>query len=132
MVKGWEKETKFYINSYKRLTVLSPTGQLIELKNPVKISDFWEYLYRNKHQIGKVIDFTKKLTIDELNYRYAKLEIIIEDKKFRVHKIEKLKDGVQIFIKNSENSKISLISRDGDTVVFGLEKCEKVLLLLRS
>ena len=132
MVKGWEKETKFYINSYKRLTVLSPTGQLIELKNPVKISDFWEYLYRNKHQIGKVIDFTKKLTIDELNYRYAKLEIIIEDKKFRVHKIEKLKDGVQIFIKNSENSKISLISRDGETVVFGLEKCEKVLLLLRS
>ena len=132
MVKGWEKETKFYINSYNKLTVLSLTGQVVQLENPVEISDFWEYLYRNKHQIGKVIDFTKELTIDELNHRYAKMEILIQDKKFRVYKIEKLKDGVQVFIKNSENSKISMISKDGEAVVFGLENCEKVLLGLRS
>jgi len=28
-VKGWQKETKFYINSYNKLTILSPTGKVI-------------------------------------------------------------------------------------------------------
>ena len=40
MVKGWQKETEFYINSYNKLTILSPTGQAIQLKDPIAINDF--------------------------------------------------------------------------------------------
>jgi len=132
MVKGWKKETKFYINSYNRLSVLSPDGQLIQLKDPMEINDFWEYLYRNKHQIGKVVDFTKELTIDELNYRYAKMEIKIQEHTFRVYKIEKLKDGVKVSLSKSGSDKVSVISKDGKATVFGLEECENALLGLRG
>jgi len=130
-VKGWKKETQFYINSYNKLTILSPTGEVAQLKNPIEINDFWKYLENNRHQIGKVIDFTKKLDIEELNKRYAKMEIVLQEQKFNVHKIEKLKDGVQVAITNSDNGKIALLSKEGKAMVLGLEACEQVLLGLR-
>jgi hypothetical protein len=130
-VKGWKKETQFYINSYNKLTILSPSGEVVQLKNPIEIGDFWKYLDKNRHQIGKVIDFTKKPTVDELNNRYAKMDIVLKERHFKVHKIEKLKDGVQVSIKSSDNSNISVLSREGEAIVFKLEECEKVLLGLR-
>ena len=130
-VKGWDKETQFYINSYNKLTILTPTNSIIQLKDPVQINNFWKYIDKNRDQIGKVLDFTKELTIDELNRRYAKMEIAIQENIFRVHKIEKLKNGVQVSLKSKESSKVSVISKDGKSVVFGLEECEKVLLGLR-
>ncbi|CAA6827060.1 MAG: Unknown protein [uncultured Sulfurovum sp.] len=130
-VKGWKKETQFYINSYNKLTILSPTGEVAQLKSPIEIGDFWKYLSKNRHQIGKVIDFTKKLDIEELNHRYVKMNIVLKENKFKVHKIEKLKDGVQVLIQSSDTNKISVLSKHGKVIVFGLEECEKVLLGLR-
>jgi len=130
-VKGWKKETQFYINSYNKLTIVSPSGKVVQLKNPIEISDFWKYLDNNRHQIGKVIDFTQKLTVEELNKRYANMEIVIQEHNFKVHKIEKYKDSVQIAITNRDNSKIAMLSKEGKPMVFGLEECEKVLLGLR-
>ena len=131
-VKGWKKETQFYINSYNKLTILSPSGEVAQLKNPIEIGDFWKYLSKNRHQIGKVIDFTKKLDIDELNTRYVKMEIVLKESKFKVHKIEKLKEGVQVFIQSSDTNNISVLSREGKVTVFTFEACEKTLLGLRS
>jgi len=130
-VKGWKKETQFYINSYNKLTIVSPSGKVTQLKNPIEINDFWKYLSKNRHQIGKVIDFSKQLTVEELNKRYANMEIVIQKQKFEVHKIEKFKDGVQIAIKSSDSEKIAMLSKEGKPIVFGLEECEKVLLGLR-
>ncbi len=131
-VKGWLKETTFYINSYNKLTLQSPTGQVVQLKNPIEIGNFWRYIDKNRHQIGKVIDFTKELTLEELNHRYLKMEIVLNEKKIRVHEIKKVKNGVQVSIKNSDNGNIAMLSRDGETIVFGLEECERVLLGLRG
>jgi len=130
-VPSWDKETIFYINSYNKLTVLTPTGNTIQIKEPTAVHDFWKYIDRNRHQIGKVIDFSKELTVDELNYRYAKMEIKLQEHKFRVYKIEKLEDGVKISLSKSDSDKISFISKDGEAIMFGLEECEKVLLGLR-
>ena len=130
-VKGWKKEVQFYINSYNKLTILSPTGEVVQLKNPIEISDFWNYLSKNRHQIGKVIDFTKKLDVEELNKRYVQMKIVIQEQIFKVHKIEKFKDGVQVAIKSSDNQKIAMLSKEGKAIVFGLEECEKVLLGIR-
>ena len=130
-VKGWKKETQFYINSYNKLTIVSPSGKVTQLKNPIEINDFWKYLSKNRHQIGKVIDFSKQLTVEELNKRYANTEIVIQEQKFEVHKIEKFKDGVHIAIKSSDSEKIAMLSKEGKPIVFGLEECEKVLLGLR-
>ncbi|NEW60502.1 hypothetical protein GSY74_04330, partial [Sulfurovum sp. bin170] len=131
-VKGWQKETEFYINSYNKLTILSPTGQVAQLKNPIEIGDFWKYLDKNRHQIGKVTDFTKKLDVDELNKRYGEMDIILNDTKFKIYKIKKVKDGVQVSMKSSDNGNIAMLSRDGEAIVFGIEECEKVLLGLRG
>ena len=130
-VKGWKKEVQFYINSYNKLTILSPTGEVVQLKNPIEISDFWNYLSKNRHQIGKVIDFTKKLDVEELNKRYVQMKIVIQEQIFKVHKIEKFKDGVQVAIKSSDNQKIAMLSKEGKAMVLGLEECEKVLLGIR-
>ncbi|CAA6824871.1 MAG: Unknown protein, partial [uncultured Sulfurovum sp.] len=129
-VKGWKKETQFYINSYNKLTILNSSGEVAQLKSPIEIGNFWKYLSKNRHQIGKVIDFTKKLDIEELNTRYVKMNIVLKESQFKVHKIEKLKEGVQVIIKSSDN-KISVLSKHGKAIVFGLEECEKVLLGLR-
>ena len=131
-VKGWLKETIFYINSYNKLTIQSPTGQVVQLKNPIEIGNFWRYIDKNRHQIGKVIDFSKTLDVDELNNRYVKMEIILNEKKIRVHEIKKVKNGVQVSIKNSDSGNIAMLSRDGETITFGLEECEMVLLGLRG
>jgi len=131
-VKGWQKETEFYINSYNKLTILSPTGQVVQLKNPIEIGDFWKYLDANRDQIGKVVNFTKTLDVDELNKRYGGIDIVLKDSKFRVHKVEKVKNGVKVFMENSENGNIAVLSREGEVIVFGIEECEKVLLGLRG
>ena len=131
-VNGWQKETKFYINSYNKLTISSPSGQIVQLKNPIEINDFWKHLGKNRHQIGKVIDFTKKLDVDELNKRYGDMDIVLKETKFKVYKIKEVKDGVQVSIKNSENRNIAMLSKEGEPIVFELEACQKVLLGLRG
>ena len=50
----------------------------------------------------------------------------------REKKIEKVKDGVQVSIKNSDNENIAMLSIDGEAIVFELQMCKKVLLGLRS
>ena len=131
-VKGWVKETKFYINSYNKLTLLSPLGEVVQLKNPVEISNFWKYLSENRHKIGDVIDFEKELTVEELNNRYSGINIELNGIKFRVHKIEEHKDGVKVSIQNIKSKNIAVISKDEEATVFEIEECQKVLLELRS
>ena len=105
----------------------------MQLKNPVEISNFWKYLYENKDKIGQVIDFSKDiLTIDELNNRYAKTDILLNGTRFQIDKITKFKDGVKVSIKNMTNGDIVVISRDGEAVSFGLQECEDVILGLRE
>ena len=60
------------------------------------------------------------------------MNIALNDVKFSVHKIEEVTNGVQVSIKKSDNGNISMLSKSGETIVFGLEMCEKVLLGLRG
>ncbi|SFV71626.1 hypothetical protein MNB_SV-13-1477 [hydrothermal vent metagenome] len=131
-VKGWVKETTFYINSYNKLTLLSPSGNVVQIKNPIEINNFWKYIDKNRHQIGNLIDFEKDLSVKELNKRYLGLDIDLNDKKCSVDKIEEFKNGVKISLKEIESGKIATISRDGEPTVFGLEECEKFLLKFRT
>ena len=132
MVNGWAKETTFYINSYNKLTILTPTGNVIQLKNPIEISNFWKYLDKNRDKIGKVIDFNKELSVEELNYRYGGMEVTLQEHKFTVYDIREFKDGVKITIKSSDTNRVSYISNNKEAIVFGLKECEKALLGIKS
>jgi hypothetical protein len=114
------------------LTILTPLGKVAQINDPVAVNKFWKYIDKNRHQIGKMIDFTKELNVEELNNRYAKMSIVLKETKFKVHKIEKLKEGVQVSVKNSDNGTIATLTRDGEAIVFGFEECEKSLLGLRG
>ncbi|SFV62521.1 hypothetical protein MNB_SV-12-268 [hydrothermal vent metagenome] len=130
-VKGWQKESKFYINSYNKVAVLTPLGDFIQLKDPLDISDFWKYLDKNRHKIGEIVDYTKELTIEELNRRYIGLDINLNNTKLSVYKIEEFKNGVKVILKDGSSGKSVVISRGGKHVVLGLKECEDTLLGLR-
>ncbi|SFV71354.1 hypothetical protein MNB_SV-13-1463 [hydrothermal vent metagenome] len=131
-VKGWVKETKFYINSYNKLTLLSPSGNVVQIKNPIEINNFWKYIDKNRHQIGNIFDFEKKLSIEELNKRYIGLDIHLNNINFNVYKIKESKNGVTISLKEIKSGKITTITRNGESVIFELKECEEFLLGLRS
>jgi len=54
-VPKWHKETTFYINSYNKLSVITPQKEYKQLKNPSEIKYFWEWLFNNPNRIGKII-----------------------------------------------------------------------------
>ncbi|CAA6825433.1 MAG: Unknown protein [uncultured Sulfurovum sp.] len=58
-VPKWEKETTFYINSYNKLSIITAQKEHKQLKNPLEIKQFWEWLFGQKHRVGDTIDFTK-------------------------------------------------------------------------
>jgi len=69
-VPTWQKEVEFFINSYNKLTIKLQNGEFKQLKDPNKIKSFWEYLYKNPTNIGRVIDFSKPLNYSKLINRY--------------------------------------------------------------
>ena len=129
MVKGWNKKTEFYINGYNKLSVLTPSNEVIQLSNPIEINQFWKYLYRNKEQIGKVVDFNKRLDIEGLNKRYVGTHFAISNNVIvELHRIEKVENGLRIIIRSLEDKNyISSLSRNGEDIIFSYEELEDFL-----
>jgi len=50
---------------------------------------------------------------------------------FNVHKIDEFKNGVTISLKEIQSGKITTITRNGESLIFGLKECEDFLLGLR-
>jgi len=69
-VPTWQKEVEFYINTYNKLAIKLPNGDFQQIKDPKMIKDFWEHIYTNPMNIGRVIDFSKPLNYSELINRY--------------------------------------------------------------
>ncbi|SFV60228.1 hypothetical protein MNB_SV-12-1030 [hydrothermal vent metagenome] len=130
-VKGWQRETKFYINSYNKVSVLTPLGDSIQLKDPLDISNFWKYLDKNRHRIGEIIDYSKELTLEEINRRYIDLDIYLNNTKLTVRKIEKFESEVRIILKNNNTGNLVAISRGKNNTILDLKECENILLNLR-
>ncbi len=133
-VEGWDKKTTFYINSYNKLSILSPKGEVVQLRNPIEVNKFWRYIDKNRDQIGNLVDFKKQLILDieKLNKRYIEMHITLNNTQFQVHKLKQEKDGVKVLLKDRNTGNLSTISRNGEAIIFEIEKCEKVLLGLRS
>ena len=131
-LKGWKKETTFYINSYNKLSIVTPLGEAIQVKNPVKINEFWKYLYNNKDKIGETIDFTKELTIEELKKRYIGMDIVIDNMKLQVYNIEEVINGVKIYVQDRKTLKVATISQNGEDKIFTFKECEDALFELRE
>jgi hypothetical protein len=128
VVPKWNKETIFYINSYNRLSVITPQKEHKQLRDPIIINSFWQWLYTHSSRIGDQIDFNKTPTIKELEKRFLNQTILIGEKKERVCEFVEVEGGVTIKVENQEGKVRFII--DGVTQkekVFGLGVCQEVL-----
>jgi len=130
-VKGWYKETAFYINSYNKLAVITPQGDYIQVQDPRDINKFWTWLYNNKDKIGVVYDFDKPLDVEELNYRYKGMKIKINDIEVIVEELITAFGGVKIKVKLDNNKSMILSNNKKGELIYSYKECEEILLNFR-
>jgi hypothetical protein len=130
MVDGWYKETIFYINSYGKLSIITPNKDYMQMQNPIDINKFWNWLYSNQDRIGDIIDFSKPPTIDELNSRYKGINIETQNRIFKIREIAQAKDG-EILIRILGEKGELLILCNHTKKTHTIEECEKVIEKLR-
>jgi len=127
-VPKWNKETTFYINSYHKLTVITAQNEHKQLKNPLEIQHFWQWLFLHNNRIGDIIDFTKEPTLKALEERFLHQIVKIGENEQEVHAILPCKEGVKIKVKN-EKGKVGFLM-NGQTkkeMIFGFKKCQEIL-----
>jgi DNA-binding HxlR family transcriptional regulator len=128
VVPKWDKKTTFYINSYNKLSIITPETDHKQLKDPMLIANFWQWLYANSSRIGDQIDFNKTPTIKELENRFLNQTITIGEKKNRVSGFVKVEGGVTIKLESLDGKVGSIIdSITRKEKVFGLRVCQEVL-----
>ena len=127
-VPKWEKETTFYINSYNKLSIITAQKKHKQLKNPLEINHFWQWLFTHNHRMGDTIDFSKIPTIQALETRFLNQTVIIGKKEEKIYEFVPFEDGVKIKVEN-DKGKVRFIvdSSTGKEKVFSLKKCQEVL-----
>jgi hypothetical protein len=106
----------------------------MQLKDPREINKFWKWLYLHQNRVGDIIDFKKPLDAKELNKRYRGENLEIGDEKYKLHKIEDVKDGkVKITLKDKKGKIATISDKTGGTkrpLTYPPELCEKIILSL--
>jgi len=127
-VPKWNKKTTFYINSYHKLSVITAQNEHKQLKNPLEIQHFWQWLFTHNNRIGDIIDFTRTPTLKALEQRFLHQKIKIGQHEQEVNAILPSEEGVKIGVKN-EKGKVGFLM-DGQTkkeMIFSLKRAQEVL-----
>jgi len=125
---NWAKDSQFWINSYRKLTIKTPNGNFKQISNPEKITNFWKWLFENKQRCGDIIIEEKKevevekkkkkeviekkgeVQIIPMIYHllpFIGLMILLEGEKFLINKLEAILGGVRIVLQNVKNLKFT-------------------------
>ena len=109
-VKGWQKETTFYINSYGKLSITTPNGDFSQLTDPILINKFWRWLYLHQKRIGEVVEFKRvRENINELNQKYRDTKIKIDGNKIGwIEEIVDMGSGLYLKIRDYKG-KVSMV-----------------------
>jgi hypothetical protein len=127
-VPKWNIKTTFYINSYNKLSTLTPDNNSKQLKDPLEISHFWEWLFTHTQRIGDKVDFDKTPTVKELEKRFLNQTILIGKNREIVREFLETEEGIKIKVED-EKGKIRFIvdSRTQKDKVFELGEVREVL-----
>ena len=131
-VKGWQEKTIFYINSYNKLSIITPKGEYKQLKDPREINKFWHWLYRHQERIGVFLDCNKPLNAKELNTRYKGLKIKVNDIRLTVKEIIPAKGGVKLKLKEKNGRTMILSNGKEGELIYSCEMCEEILLKFKE
>jgi hypothetical protein len=127
-VEGWQKETTFYINSYGKLSLTTPSMNFLQVENAIDINKFWRWLFNNQHRVGKLIDLEQMTNnLLELNNKYKDKEIKINGKTRWIEELVDKNEGVAIKVRNEHGSVAVLFNASKEPIVYGYDVLEKFL-----
>jgi hypothetical protein len=127
-VPKWNKETTFYINSYGNLSIITPTNDYKQLKNPLSIKRFWQWLYTNNHRMGDKINFAKTPTMKELEKRFLNQKVLISGAEETICEFVPIENGLNIKVKNQSGEVRTIIDNSTKKeMFFTLKRCQDIL-----
>jgi len=120
MVKGWQNETIFYINSYGRLALTTPTVNSQQIENPQEINKFWKWLFTNQHRVENLIDIEKiKQHLKNLNQKYKNIPITINQNKQQwIEEIIPKEDKFAINVRDSHDRISIMVNPKREPLLF--------------
>jgi len=130
MVPNYQNKTTFYINSYKKLSLITPQNDYIQLEDPKRIYEFWKWLYQNQNRVGDIIDFDKYPTLEELKKRYTKKSIQIKGKTCTIIDFVPKSNKVKIKVKVENKINFLIDSTTQKEALFDLDECQNIILRL--
>ena len=129
LVPTYNQDTTFYINSYNRLSIITPQNEFKQITNPKAISEFWQWLYLHPQRVGDKIDFTKTPTLKELNNRYTNRAIKIGEERYTIVAFVQEDSGVKVKVREESGAERFLIDSSTDKdMVMELGYCEEIVL----
>ena len=94
---NWAVGTKFYINGYSRLTMYTSEGKSIQLSDPKKINNFWEWLFEHQHRVGTLLDENRVADISAL-IAFIGAFIFLKGKRYKIDSFVPVVGGVKVIL----------------------------------
>ncbi len=130
-VPKWDKNTTFYINSYNKLSIITPEGEHKQLKNPKEINHFWQWLSKNPQRVGDKIDFSKSPTLKQLEKRLLNTTIKMGNRPETIESFVESKYGIKVNVKNQKGEVRVIIDKDTKKdKLFSLHEAQNILFKL--
>ena len=120
---SWMKETKFYINSYNKLSIQVPNGAFKQVVEPLKINNFWEWLFENQHRVGDVTDYLAVPDISFLLLFLGKI-LIYENEKFIIKSIVAVEGGVRVKLEDKNGAVVEVMNKNRSKIL-DVEDCTR-------
>ena len=121
-VEGWDRETQFFINSYNRLSIITPNKEQKQLNDPNMIRKFWDFLFHNQDHIGKIVKKPLAPDIKEL-LAYQGKTIQNGESQLIVNKIVAVVGGVKVEVED-RHGQVFYIKNRKKLEVLDIEFCK--------
>jgi len=119
----WAIDTKFYINSYSRLSTYLPNGESTQIADPKQIDNFWNWLFYHQHRVGTLLDEEREADISVL-LAFLGSSIILNDKLYKIENLKPVVGGVKVFLSN-DNGELMEIGNGYGSKIIDVDKCRE-------
>jgi len=119
----WAKDTTFYINSYSRLSIYLPNGELKQIVEPKKINNFWRWLFAHQHRLGELLNTNKKAKIATL-LKFIGKSFFINNQQFKIERLTPVIGGVEVIISDKDGL-LSTVGNGYGSKVLDVARCQK-------
>jgi len=120
----WAVDTKFYINSYSRLSIYTPNGAFKQIANPQQVANFWAWLFEHQHRVGRLIESEKVANIGGL-LKFIGQSISVNNKTYILQSLKAVLGGVKVYL--LYEGKVIELKNSHESTVIDIEKCKKWL-----